>query len=129
MFLSLTHTVCTKKDKPPSSYSSKMDPNATKAHAVEDALPSDKPKAPMSGEVDELIDRITGKKRGGEPQILLEVWSDEDYLGECVLPQLSTLERNKGVRTFKIGRPDDKVARPDHRKTRFMNDSSVGDIS
>ncbi|CAD7969304.1 unnamed protein product [Amoebophrya sp. A120] len=101
----------------------RYDPNTTKAHAtMEEEI---KKKKLGQKEVDELVDRIVGRKRGEEPQILLEAWSDDDYLGEVVLPQLSNLEAVKGLKSYEIGRPNQKTTRLDGKKTRFMNDSTV----
>eukprot|EP00392_Amoebophrya_sp_AT5.2_P003972 g3977.t1 len=108
---------------PSKAYPYRFDPNTTKAHST---LAEEKKKKQVGQrEVDELVDRIVGKKRGEEPSILLEVWSDDDYLGEIVLPKLSDLDAVKGAKTYSIGKPDPKNSRLDGKKTRYMNDSSV----
>ncbi|CAD7933946.1 unnamed protein product [Amoebophrya sp. A25] len=102
----------------------RFDPNTTKAHST---LHEERRKKKVGErEADELIDRIVGNKRkGDEPELLLEVWSEEDYLGEIMLPKLSDLDSVKGPKSYRIGKPDSKTTRMDGKKTRFMNDSSV----
>jgi hypothetical protein len=113
-----------------------QDANTTNAHPTQAQLDAEeagvgKPRG--EDEVNELINRITGKSIGFEPRILAEVWDhnaqkgEEEYLGEVVLPALSRLPgrgHSNVVETYKIGKPG-RVTRADNRKVRIMTDSSI----